>query len=202
MKKTAAEAAQTRERVLDAALLEFAERGWEKATFERIGVRAGSTRGAVHHHFPGGKEQLLHAVLAEQWRRYGEPVLAPLHRPGPGGERLTRFLRGYLDLLADDEGFRALATVTTLVAPRAETRQEDLREHGSALDAWRATVRDVVIASGVLPADVSPDTAVFVVLNFLVGLTTMVALEPDRLPATPTARQAVVTATLAGLVEA
>lgn len=201
MRRTAAEAAQTRERVLDAALMEFAGRGWEKATFERIAVRAGLTRGAVHHHFPEGKEQLLRELLVEQWRRYEQPVLEPLYQPNPGVAGLLRFLGGYLDLLADDEGFRALAKVTTVVAPQAPSRQEGLHDHRRALDTWRATLREVFTASGLLRASVAPDTAVFVVMNFLLGLTTTAAIEPDQLPATATARQAAAETALAGLVE-
>jgi len=54
------------------------------------------TRGAVHPHFPGGKDELLRVLLVEQWGRYGEMVLAPLHDPDLGGVgRLRSFLVGY-----------------------------------------------------------------------------------------------------------
>lgn len=201
MRRTAAEAAQTRAQVLDAALSEFAQRGWEKATFERIAGRAELTRGAVHHHFPQGKEQLLRELLVEQWGRFEQPVLKPLHQPNPGAGGLLRFLSGYLELLADDEAFRALVTVTTMVAPQATTRQHGMHDHRQALDTWRATLWEVFTASGLLRPGVTADTAVFVVINFLLGLTTTAAIEPDQLPATAAERQAAAEAMLAGLID-
>lgn len=200
MRRTAAEAAETRRQVLDAALLTFAERGWDGATFENIASRIRLTRGAVHHHFRGGKEELLYSVLSEQWQRYGEMVLAPLSAPGLGvGERLRSFVSGYLDLLAGDAMFRALATVTTVVSQHART-VEGYAEHRSGLDEWRAALHAVLDPPGVLRAGVSAETAVFVLMNFVVGVDVTVALEPDELPADLAGRQAAAAALVAGLI--
>jgi AcrR family transcriptional regulator len=203
MRRTAAEAAETRRRVLDAALLSFAERGWERATFEYIAARIGLTRGAVHHHFPAGKDELLRVVLAEHWERYGEVVLAPLGDPDLGaGGRLRSFLIGYLDLLSTDEMFRALATVTTLVAPHAgSVTNAGLEEHSRSLNEWRAALRAVLDPPDVLRPAVDVETAVFVLVNFVVGVNDTAALEPAQLPAGLADRQAVAAAVVAGLIE-
>lgn len=62
-KRTAAGAAQTRQRVIDAAIAVFSQHGVHAATLEDVALQAGVTRGAVYGHF-GGKPALLAAVLA------------------------------------------------------------------------------------------------------------------------------------------
>jgi AcrR family transcriptional regulator len=43
----------------------FAERGYAGVGTEEIVARAGVTRGALYHHFKGGKEELFRAVLVQ-----------------------------------------------------------------------------------------------------------------------------------------
>jgi AcrR family transcriptional regulator len=49
----------------DAARALFAERGFAAVGTEEIVQRAGVTRGALYHHFRGGKEELFHTVLVQ-----------------------------------------------------------------------------------------------------------------------------------------
>lgn len=199
MRRTAAEAAETRSRVLDSALLTFAEHGYDGATFERVAARIDMTRGAVHHHFRG-KDELLAAVLTEQWARYGEQVLAPLHGPHDPATALTLFLVDHLRLLSDDPMFRALATVGTFVAARSGRVEQGVREHHSALDGWRAELASVIDAPGVLRPGVTVDAAVFVLVSIAMGAHDTAAIEPDRLPADDAARHAVARAAVTGLL--
>lgn len=57
--------AETRERLLDAAAVLFAERGVEGSSVDAIAERAERTSGAIYDHF-GGKEGILFALL-EGW---------------------------------------------------------------------------------------------------------------------------------------
>ncbi|TIV74343.1 MAG: TetR family transcriptional regulator, partial [Mesorhizobium sp.] len=56
MRRTKAEAEQTREAVLAAAVDVFLERGVTRATLEQIASTAGVTRGAVYWHFRDKQE--------------------------------------------------------------------------------------------------------------------------------------------------
>ena len=62
----------TRQRVLDAARLEFTERGFRGATVDGIAERAELTRGAVYSNFPG-KRALYFAVLAREAEHASPP---------------------------------------------------------------------------------------------------------------------------------
>jgi TetR/AcrR family acrAB operon transcriptional repressor len=72
VRKTKEEAAETREKMLMAALDLFCEKGYSSTTLVNIAKRIGMTRGAVYWHFDG-KPALLAALmdhvhcLKEQW---------------------------------------------------------------------------------------------------------------------------------------
>jgi AcrR family transcriptional regulator len=61
MRRTKAEAEQTRESVIGAAVTVFLERGVTRATFDEIARAAGVTRGAVYWHFQN-KLEIFHAL--------------------------------------------------------------------------------------------------------------------------------------------
>ncbi|MBE0487998.1 MAG: TetR family transcriptional regulator [Halomonas sp.] len=81
-RKTKAEAAATREALLDAAEEVFLERGVARTSLEQIARHAGMTRGAVYWHFRN-KADLFHAMLnrvrmpfQELVEEIGDPSLA------------------------------------------------------------------------------------------------------------------------------
>ncbi|XHM62691.1 TetR family transcriptional regulator [Streptomyces nigra] len=88
------ESAGTRERILDAAREEFAERGYEKTSVRGIAKAAGVDSALVHHYF-GTKEHVFEAaveVALVPALKVRDAVLeAPLDDVG---ERMTRFLFG------------------------------------------------------------------------------------------------------------
>jgi AcrR family transcriptional regulator len=51
--------------LIDAARELFADRGYANVGTEEIVQRAGVTRGALYHHFRGGKEELFRAVVVQ-----------------------------------------------------------------------------------------------------------------------------------------
>src|SRR5437588_12904212 len=64
----------TRARMVDAALALFQRQGFDRTGFSDILRRSGAARGAIYHHFPGGKAQLV----AEAAARNGSDVEAHL----------------------------------------------------------------------------------------------------------------------------
>ncbi|QTR02277.1 helix-turn-helix transcriptional regulator, partial [Saccharothrix algeriensis] len=61
----------TRQRLLDAALAEFAEHGIAGARVDRIAAQAESNKAQIYHYF-GGKAQLFDAVYGSIVRRVVE----------------------------------------------------------------------------------------------------------------------------------
>ena len=80
--------------IMDAAVREFVEKGYEGASMESIARRAGLTKGGVYHHFRSKDEIMLAAN-----QRYLEPVLAvmaDLRSRQPPVRGLRIFIRYYL----------------------------------------------------------------------------------------------------------
>jgi AcrR family transcriptional regulator len=73
---------RSRERLLEAALEEFADKGFAGARVEAIAGRAGLNKQLISHHF-GGKEGLYRAVMESRFDRPGgELAGAELELPG------------------------------------------------------------------------------------------------------------------------
>ncbi|SCW53260.1 transcriptional regulator, TetR family [Rhizobium mongolense subsp. loessense] len=61
----------------------FRELGFEGATLSRITERTGIGKGSLYHFFPGGKEEMAAAVLAEVDTWFEQFVYEPLRRDDP-----------------------------------------------------------------------------------------------------------------------
>lgn len=137
---------RSRERILAAALEEFAAKGFAGARVEAIAQRAGLNKQLISHHF-GGKEALYRAVISQRWAT-------------PGGE------------LVDDE----LALPDALARIYERARRDELwprillwetldgREHAGVEDDPRLARYQRRIAwvraeqeAGRLPAGLEPD---------------------------------------------
>lgn len=75
----------------------FREHGFEGASLTLIGERTGLGKGSLYHFFPGGKEEMAAAVLAEIGAWFAARVFAPLR--GEGDPR--RAVETMLDAVAD-----------------------------------------------------------------------------------------------------
>jgi len=88
-----------RERVLEAALELFGERGYDATSIADIGQRAGIAKSVLYHYFDS-KSKLYEAVLAEEMRALVERVRAALP-PDPAAPRLRSGVDAYLAFLAE-----------------------------------------------------------------------------------------------------
>ena len=86
---------RARERILQAAIEVFAERGVAGASIAGIPERAGGAQGRVNYHF-GGKEQLVAAVID----RWFETVLGFARVEGTPDEMLAAVIDGALTATA------------------------------------------------------------------------------------------------------
>ncbi len=111
MRRTKIEAEQTREALLDAAESVFWAKGVTRATLNDIARTAGTTRGAIYHHFRG-KADLLNALLDrrrfpqedELARNAADATVDPL-------ASLHAICRSALELLAADAARQRLLAI-------------------------------------------------------------------------------------------
>lgn len=107
MKRTKSEAEETRNRLLEAGLEVFIEKGFDRASLEEIAQRVGMTRGAVYWHFKD-KLSLFEELITQRM----SPVQAQLEallaeKETPPLQKITSFVKMLLQLLAEDEAFRS-----------------------------------------------------------------------------------------------
>ncbi|MGN6694992.1 MAG: TetR/AcrR family transcriptional regulator [Aquihabitans sp.] len=156
---------RSRERLLDAALTEFAEHGFAGARVEAIAKRSGLNKQLISHYF-GGKRGLYDAVMRERRLRGGGELTGTT---GDAGGTLAAF---FDRANADPEWVRVLLW-------------EALDEHDDdvvpALDERRVRYRERVAwvraeqEAGRLPADLEPD----LLLMTLLGAALYPVLLPD-----------------------
>jgi AcrR family transcriptional regulator len=80
--------------IVHAAVAEFLDKGFEKASMEGIAHRAGISKGCIYHHFRGKDEILLHAnqLLSEPVSR----MIAAAEACSSAREGLRRYIHQYL----------------------------------------------------------------------------------------------------------
>ncbi len=168
---------RSRQRILDAAIREFAENGYRGAAMARIAERVGISEAGLRHHFPS-KDALLIEVLEQRdheserrWEVAGSPVgVADL-------EYNARLIE--LNTLAPDLA-RLFAVVVgesvTVDHPAGDWARERYR-------TLAATVAQSVrggIEAGEYRADIDPDRIARQIVAVMDGLQTQWLLDPDR----------------------
>jgi AcrR family transcriptional regulator len=142
VRRTAEEAAQTRARLMDAALTVFAEAGYSGAQIEEIARRANLTRGAFYHHFED-KAAIYASVLEERWDTVMRSLFAELDAPGGADRRLRRFLVGFFTALEADAQMRALMSMSLSGDFTLPELKQHMAKKTNAIEAWIAAISAV-----------------------------------------------------------
>jgi AcrR family transcriptional regulator len=94
---------ETRGALLDGALELFATRGYAATSLDDVCRAARVTKGALYHHFPGGKLVLFEAVFVEVDRRLAERTAAGIPAGARGWDLVEHGLDAYLAACRDPE---------------------------------------------------------------------------------------------------
>src|SRR5208283_932941 len=100
-------AAETRMRILDAAIREFAENGLAGARTEQIAAAAGVNKALLYYYFES-KEKLYSAALEEVAGRVRDRSMAVFLREATPGERLVRAALDHFDRILTQHEFQSL----------------------------------------------------------------------------------------------
>lgn len=105
-----AQAAATRQRLLETAAERFAADGFEAVTAAKLCEAAGVTRGALYHHFSGLPE-VMETVFAEAEGRLVDETVTRLGSFHDPSARLVEVGPTVLEILGDDDGMRRIVFV-------------------------------------------------------------------------------------------
>jgi TetR/AcrR family transcriptional regulator len=165
------DADRSREAILAAAEILFAERGFEAVSLQEIGDAAGLSRGTPNYFF-GSKQDLYVAVLErvfadreEATTRAFEPVRAWCESAGAGSLRrpLTRAIESYMSFLLARPAFVRLIVREELRGGEGLRRAE---REATAMHAALAAVRTIAGERSLRSFDVDDAVLVLVSLTF------------------------------------
>ncbi|MEO5829426.1 MAG: TetR/AcrR family transcriptional regulator [Rhodanobacter sp.] len=123
----------TKERILGAAELLFAQRGFEGASLRQLTTNAGVNLAAVNYHF-GSKEKLVEEVFRRRLDALNESRLTALARIAGRPETaledvLEAFIRPALDLSHDDSGALFMRVLARAFAEHDDTLRQFLSDN-------------------------------------------------------------------------
>ncbi|MCU1527873.1 MAG: regulatory protein TetR [Frondihabitans sp.] len=143
-------AGETRSRMVDAAVVSLQRDGLAGMSFTDVLAASGAARGAIYHHFPGGKNELA----AEATRRNGDQVRAALAAlpDGSPSDVVDAFLVAIRPVLAVSAagGGCAVAAVTVGVSG---TNHELLDIAHDTFDTWESVLADRLNTAGLGRSD-------------------------------------------------
>src|SRR6185369_771994 len=137
---------QTRQRMVDTAVLLLRERGVAGVTVDAVLARSGAPRGSVYHHFPGGRRELI----LEAVQRAGDYIAGVVDEAAADGDTqraLRRLIRFWKRTLVDSE-YRAGCPVVAVAVDSREDIPQAAEVVRAIFAQWRAKLADLLAADG------------------------------------------------------
>lgn len=131
-------------RLIDAMGEVVSRFGYEGASLNRLSDASGLKRSSLYHRFPGGKDEIVEAVLERAAERY-ELVLAPAFAAGSPRERAEQVAAGLNDYYQDGKQSCLLVALTVSDA-------DDRCLAGSCIDLWADALMRIASDAGLPPA--------------------------------------------------
>jgi TetR/AcrR family transcriptional repressor of lmrAB and yxaGH operons len=136
--------------MIEAASRLFSRQGYKSTTMRGIVDEAGAPWGSVHHHWPGGKEQLgVAAVQFGDQRLRGAIAHCIGKSPTPAGA-VAMYL-GMVANLLEKSGYEEGCPVTTVALEVASDGTPVTEACAAAFDAWRALWAGAFRSAGASP---------------------------------------------------
>lgn len=137
----AAKAADTRERIVNAAREVFSELGYDAATFQAIAIRADLTRPAINHYF-ASKRVLWHAVVEQTNARIVNIGMARARDEASLPGRLAAFVAAATQADSQDRSAAAFLVTSVLESqrhPELSTDGQDALKNSREFVSWAVT---------------------------------------------------------------
>lgn len=167
MRRTKAEAEQTRSDILKAALVLFDEQGYSQTTLSKVARQAQVTRGAIYWHF-ADKEEILATLAQVQFAELNSQINASIAAPDTWQNLTDNFIAYFRSLLANPDRLRFCRVFNQHGrVPALEKLYRDYSE------LWQAQCREAVVRSkesGELRQEADPEYLYFYLIMMFSGL--------------------------------
>ncbi len=148
-------AAESRARILDAALQEFSELGLAGARTERIASIAGVNKALLYYYFES-KENLYLAALEMIAAKMRDRTMAVFLSEGSPGERLVRSVLEHFDRILTQHEFQAMMQQELIRMHKGESGAMPIlvkRVFAPAMTMYQALVREGIESGELIHAD-------------------------------------------------
>lgn len=140
MKRSAADAAITRDGIVRAARILFAEKGFSKSTTHEIARQAGVTEGAFFHHFKM-KQELFAEVVRQLQNEFDAAVFKAAAVETDGVQRFLAGAKASLRLSQDSEYLRIVLIDAPGILGHMQWKEIDT---GIALQSIESALRNLI----------------------------------------------------------
>lgn len=141
----------TRERILQAALSTFAEKGYHRALVDDIVRASGTSKGAVYHHFPN-KEALFLALVDDFALRLAGAMAAAISESHGALAKVEAALRAGLETFARHRDLAHLLLLEAVsLGPTYQAKRAEI--HGRFAALIQAHLDEAVTEGSIAPLD-------------------------------------------------
>jgi TetR/AcrR family transcriptional regulator of autoinduction and epiphytic fitness len=137
--------------ILDAAVAEFRQSGYDATSMDRIADSAGVSKRTVYNHFPS-KEALFTQILEQLWERSVDGLDLAYRKDRPLREQLLELVKQKLRLL-NDANFVDLARVAIAASIHSPERAQEMVERMGIREEGLTTWIRAAAADGRIKAD-------------------------------------------------
>jgi AcrR family transcriptional regulator len=118
----------------------FRRKGYGGASYSDLMQASGLVKGSLYHRFPGGKADMVDAILTHVDRHFADYVLKPAFEEGSPGDRAEKIARRLREFY--DSGKRSCLLDTLTLGEGASTRAHARRSMEAWIDAFARLGRD------------------------------------------------------------
>lgn len=149
--------AQTRRKILEAAVACFLEDGYHQTGVRSIAKRAGVSLGNLYNHFPGKHDVLAEVAALE--RAELEPFLKLLAKPSPPPKVLAKFVAGYAKYLSAPENVILSIEITSEAIRKPDIAEMFLGNRADLIAALAAVLERGIIGGDFRRMSATGETA-------------------------------------------
>lgn len=164
---------ETRKRILEAAFMEFYENGFQGGSLNHVIERAGTTKGALFHHFKGKKE-LGYAVVDEVIALIGRARwIEPLQGTADPIEEIKAAFRRYIKQDSESESLLMGCPLNNMAQEMSPLDEGFRRRVEGIYGEWREAIASALeqgIREGKVRGDVRPADAAALIVAGQMGI--------------------------------
>ena len=144
LKQTFAAESARHAQIYRAAAALFCERGFDATTMGEIAAAVGVTKAALYYFVPGGKQELLYAVMSFGLDRLEEHVLRPTRAVADAEVRLRTIIRNHVRIITEGATANGSNPVTIVVEETGGLNETQRRHIDRRKRAYVDLIRDTL----------------------------------------------------------